>query len=128
MTTEEKLKALILSRYSTLTAFADASGLKYQTINSILQRGINNAGVSNIITICQTLGLSVEELSKGNFVYVKSPDLSTPLEDLTSILEIQLREGNVTFEGLKLSQDETDLINDTIEFMVHLLQKKRSRK
>ena len=128
MTTEKKLKDLILSRYSSLLAFSYVTGLKYQTLNSILQRGINNANVSNIITICQALGLSVEELSKGNFVYMNPPDLSTPLEDLTSILEIQLKEGNVTFEGEALSKDETELINDSIEFMIQLLKKKRSRK
>ena len=128
MTTEEKLKDLILSRYSTLTAFADASGLKYQTINSILQRGINNANVSNIITICQTLGLSVEELSKGNFIYMKAPDHSTPLEDLISILEIQLKEGNVTFDGARITEGEAEMINDSLQFMIHLLRRKRERK
>lgn len=127
MSTEERLKNLILSRYYSIAAFADATGLPYQTVNSILVRGVNKAGVQNIITICRTLGLNVEALAAGDFVYAKPPETSTPLEDLTSILTIQLKEGNVTFDGISLSPSECDFVLDSIDTMIEMLKRKRGK-
>ena len=69
MTTEEKLKNLILSRYRSLAEFAERCGIKYQTMVSIFSRGVSNANVTNIIKICQTLGISTDDLADGKIIF-----------------------------------------------------------
>lgn len=60
---EEKLKQLILSRYSSVKSFAEENGMPYSTVRSILERGIMNANVENAIKICSALGIRPEIFS-----------------------------------------------------------------
>ena len=57
---EDKLKQLILSRYSSVKSFAEENGMPYSTVRSILERGIMNANVENAIKICSALGIRPE--------------------------------------------------------------------
>lgn len=66
---EDKLKQLILSRYSSVKSFAEENGMPYSTVRSILERGIMNANVENAIKICSVLGIRPE---------IFSPLLGTP--------------------------------------------------
>ena len=66
---EDKLKQLILSRYSSIKSFAEENGMPYSTVRSILERGIMNANVENAIKICSVLGIRPE---------IFSPLLGTP--------------------------------------------------
>lgn len=66
---EDKLKQLILSRYSSVKSFAEENGMPYSTVRSILERGIMNANVENAIKICSALGIRPE---------IFSPLLGTP--------------------------------------------------
>lgn len=66
---EDKLKQLILSRYSSVKSFAEENGMPYSTVRSILERGIMNANVENAIKICSALGIRPE---------IFSPLLDTP--------------------------------------------------
>ena len=58
------MKELILSKYGTVKDFAVVTDLPYGTVDTILRRGIHKASVTNIIKICQTLGISTDELAK----------------------------------------------------------------
>ncbi|HGR4598904.1 TPA: XRE family transcriptional regulator [Streptococcus pneumoniae] len=60
---EDKLKQLILSRYSSVKSFAEENGMPYSTVRSILERGIMNANVENAIKICSALGIRPEIFS-----------------------------------------------------------------
>ena len=68
MSIEDQLKELILSKYKSIRQFSLAVGLPYGTISSILKRGIVNASIGNIITICKHFGISVDALANGKIL------------------------------------------------------------
>ncbi len=65
MSSEEKLKNLILSKHKSVREFASIVDLPPSTVNSILERGIANAGVGNAIKICKHFGISLDKLVEG---------------------------------------------------------------
>ena len=58
----EILKQLIEDTELNLKAFSEKANIPYTTLRSMLARGIGNASVDNVIKICKTLGITVEEL------------------------------------------------------------------
>ena len=64
MTTEEKLKEYILTKYGTLQEFVEAVNLPYTTVKGIITRGILNSNSNNVFKICKTLNISADELGK----------------------------------------------------------------
>ena len=62
MNREEYLKNLIEIKYGNVKAFSEHIKLPYTTIRSILDRGIMNAKMENIIKICDGLGIYPEDL------------------------------------------------------------------
>lgn len=79
MTVEEELKALIISRYSSVRAFALHINMPYSTIDTIFKRGVINAGIDNIMKICNALAISVDALADGHIVS-RVPDSMTFFE------------------------------------------------
>ena len=79
MTIEEQLKALILSKYKSVKAFADAVGLKNSTVASMLSRDMMNTSIGNVLTICKALGISADGLGEGKIVAREQLEL-TPTE------------------------------------------------
>lgn len=69
---ENNLKNLILTKYKSVREFCFAIDMPYSTIDSILKRGIENAGVGKIIKICKHLKISADELAIGNIVPIDS--------------------------------------------------------
>ena len=65
MKLEDELRTLILSQYRSIREFSSKVELPQSTIDSILHRGIMNAGVGKIIKICQHLGISADALAHG---------------------------------------------------------------
>lgn len=129
MSIEDKLKQLILSRYKSMAEFADECDIKYQTIMSILTRGVKNASVTNIIKICQTLGISTDELADGRITFVPRADEKryTSLEEVVTFCYLQMKEGKMTFEGIVLDEDEAQFMHDAIAVNIEMLKKKRAR-
>ncbi len=85
MTTEEKLRHLIMSKYKSIREFTIVADIPYTTMDSILRRGIGNSSVDNIIKVCETLGISVDALARGEIqYYTKSP--STDAADVKDII------------------------------------------
>lgn len=81
MTVEERLKHLILARYKSVSAFASAIGLPYTTVDSILKRGIENAGVGKVIKICKFLGISADRLADGEIAPYEISDMNLSSEE-----------------------------------------------
>ena len=50
MTIESKLKDLILDQYNSIREFTIKINMAYSPLDSIFQRGIQNATLSNILT------------------------------------------------------------------------------
>lgn len=68
MSVESDLKNLIVERYGTVKAFSQSVGLPNSTLDSIFRRGVLNASVTNIIKICDKLGISADGLGEGKIV------------------------------------------------------------
>ena len=68
MSVESDLKNLIVERYGTVKAFSQSVGLPNSTLDSIFRRGILKASVTNIIKICDELGISADGLGEGKIV------------------------------------------------------------
>ena len=66
MSIEEKLKNLILSRYKSIREFTQIADIPYSTFSTIINRGIDNSSVTNVIKICKTLGISADALADGH--------------------------------------------------------------
>lgn len=49
-------------------AFANATGVPYTTVDSMLKRGVMNAGVGKVIKICRGLGISADGLADGKII------------------------------------------------------------
>ncbi|WDT52031.1 XRE family transcriptional regulator [Lactiplantibacillus plantarum] len=62
MNKEEYLKDLIEIKYGNVKSFSEHAGLKYTTVRSILERGVLNAKVENVIKICDALGIKPEDI------------------------------------------------------------------
>ena len=68
MTTEEKLKEYILSRYKSIREFTIAIDMPYSTLDGVLKRGIDNSSVGVIFKICKALNISPDALAEGEIV------------------------------------------------------------
>ena len=58
----EYIKELIKNTGLNLKSFAERSGIPYTTLRSMLERGVENASVNNVIKVCRALNICVESL------------------------------------------------------------------
>jgi repressor LexA len=85
MTIEEQLKSIILSKYKSVRAFANANDLAYSTVDSIFKRGIGGIGVGKAIKIFNALGLDVESIESGTLSPAKQNIIALTQPELTHI-------------------------------------------
>lgn len=129
---EDKLKNLIIEKYSSIRQFAFKIDIPYTTVDSILKRGIDNSNVGNVIKMCKALNLSIDNLLDNDNALVnidfkniepveigsdiiKIPVLGTikagiPIESQSDIIDYveipkSWTKGNKKFYGLKISGD-----------------------
>ena len=62
MNKTELIRQLINDSRLNLKAFAKKADIPYTTLRSMLERGIENASVNNVIKICKALNISIEYL------------------------------------------------------------------
>lgn len=62
MNRSEIIKRLISESGLSMRAFSEKVGIPNTTLHSMLERGIGNASVDNVIKVCKGLGITVEEL------------------------------------------------------------------
>lgn len=80
MTTEQRLKELIISKYGSVLKFTQKISIPYSTMDSVFRRGINNSTVNTISKVCTELGISIDYLIEGNIMssnsikWIKMPD------------------------------------------------------
>lgn len=124
MTTEEKLKQFILTKYKSVHEFTQSISMPYATMSSIFKRGIDNSSVTNIIKICSALGISTDELSKGKIVQVEKAD-STRIEDVFDYAKQRLINcSNPTLNDHPVNADTIASIIDGLNLIIEI-QKKR---
>lgn len=129
MKIEEELKNLILSKYGTVKDFSLATELPYGTVDTILRRGIHKASVTNIIKICQTLGISTDELAQDRIVPVDTN--GSRMTDISDIIENIKRSikgyDYLTINGEPMSQNEIDMLMDAIDIGIEIIKRNRIR-
>lgn len=125
---ENQLKDLILTKYKSMQAFSDATGIKYQTLVSIFNRGIHKASVTNIIRICQELNISADELAHDKIVPVERQNDSADIKDVVEQLKQSiLAYKNLTCDGKQMSKNEIDMFIDGFELSYEIVKKQRER-
>lgn len=128
MTTEDKLKSYILTRYKSIREFTQIADMSYSTFDSILKRGINNSSISNVIKICKVLGISVDELADGNITPINSYKPTPKLSEVSDILadvKYQLVNGNgLTIDGAPADSDSIKAIVQAMTIGEELAKKK----
>lgn len=94
MTIEERLKALILERYSSIREFTIQTDIPYSTLDSILKRGIDKAGIVTVVKICKALRISADKLAEGEIVSTTNlciaPNHGTEIVDILDDTKAQL--------------------------------------
>lgn len=101
----EVLKELIKDTGLNLKAFSEKADIPYTTLRSMLERGIGNASVDNVIKICKTLGITVEELEE--MANENSKNIKKP-----NTIAAHLP------EGVELTEEEQKELEDYIQFLL----------
>lgn len=136
MTTEEKVKDLILKRYHSVREFSLTTNIPYTTLDSILKRGIGNSSVTNVIKICKALGISVDALADGKIVPITRSSLTneniTEFIDVADILEdtkdALIHSGKITLDGNPIGKAGIESIIDAIDVGVEIAKRKKNTK
>lgn len=100
----EILKGLIKDTGLNLKAFSEKADMPYTTLRSMLERGIGNASVDNVIKICKTLGITIEEL-----------------EEMASENKKEKTKPNTVaahLDDIELTEEEQDQLEDYIQFLL----------
>lgn len=132
MTTEERLRELILSRYRSILEFTQSIEMPYATMTSIFKRGIHNSSVTNIIKICQALGISADELANERIVpidmTVQRRTHMTEINDIVTFTRKNMSEcDDMTLDGQKMTKIEAEMLLDALEIGIGIIRRNRSR-
>ncbi|MGM0183382.1 hypothetical protein IGK74_002347 [Enterococcus sp. AZ150] len=83
MNIEENLKSMIEAKYGNVKNFSIKNDLPYTTVRSILERGVLNAKVENIIKMADGLGVKAEDLLREN----PQPSVKSSIETIYNQLD-----------------------------------------
>ncbi|MCE4960614.1 peptidase S24 [Staphylococcus chromogenes] len=114
MDKEKHLKHLMEMKSGSVKAFSEDIGLAYTTVRSILERGVFNAKVENIIKICKGLNIKPENIMDLND--------SVITESITTLIKLTPpRQQNV----LNYAHGQLEEQNDEVNNIVHMTKLKR---
>lgn len=108
MTNEEILKKIIEEKYQNVKAFSEKINIPYTTVRSILERGLLNAKVENVIRIADELNMRAEDMLLLSEKENLNKDLYFYFEKLTKDSKLKV----INFAKTKL--DEQNTISDNI--------------
>src|SRR5690554_4435693 len=111
MDRNEMIRKLNKETGMSLKAFSAKADIPYTTLYSMLERGIGNASVDNVIKVCKTLGITIEELE--DMVNQKSTEKIKP-DTVAAHLP----------EGVELTEEEEKQLDDYIQFILSRRKKK----
>lgn len=127
MTIEDKLKTMIVTKYGTMLDFSRVVGIPNSTLANILKRGVLNAGIENIIKICEALNISVDALACGKIE--KAERRETDEKDVGKILGdvlLLIASDEAYFEGVKLSKSEAFFVKNGVKIALEGVREERS--
>lgn len=133
MSTEDKLKDFILTKYPSVKNFADVNNIPRTTVYSILKRGVGNSSVKKIVKICKALNISTDALADGEIVPIttiinRKPIVTNDRIEVEEVLDdtrkILTQNEFVTLEGKPISQNGVESIIDAMDIGVEIAKKK----
>jgi predicted transcriptional regulator len=129
MTTEDKLKDFILTKYRSLREFTQEINMPYSTMTTILKRGIDNSNVQNIIKICQALEIKADDLAEGNIVPIERHNTdSVRIEDiLFELTQKLLNTDNLTIDDKPATKEDVYLIISTLDTAMEIRKRQQER-
>lgn len=129
MTTEEKLKELILTRYNSIREFTQAADIPYTTLDSIFRRGVENSAVSNIIKICKALNISADALADGEIVprHVQKESVSTDVKEIVNDAKSRLYQSTLTIDGNPVDTESVEPIIDALNIGFEMVRRKNHK-
>lgn len=132
MTTEDKLKELILSKYQSIREFTIVTDIAYSTFDTIMRRGIRHANIMNVLKICSVLHISADALANGEIVStfrekkdveeLNTHDVMTILENTRQQL---LNDDCLTFNGEPASREFINSILNTMDIGIELAKRNK---
>jgi predicted transcriptional regulator len=106
----ELLKKLIVKTGLSMRAFSEKAGIPNTTLHSMLERGIGKAAVDNVIKVCKSLGITVEQLEE------MAANDSAEIKEKPNT-ENQLETIAAHFEGEEFTKDDLDDIENFIKYV-----------
>lgn len=128
MTTEDKLKNFILSRFNSIREFTQVADISYSTFDSMLKRGIATSNISNVIKICKELGISADALAEGKIIpinsYQPNVDGLTDLQEILDNFKNQLNScSGLTIDGKLVKKETVDSIIGAMEVSLEIAKR-----
>jgi transcriptional regulator with XRE-family HTH domain len=133
----EILESLINDTGLSKRAFAEKVGLPPTTLRSMLERGIGNASVDNVLKVCKGLGITTEKLEKLANGEDFTPELNAKDEkdiqkELQKMIEgLEANKGYAAFDGQEIDEmDEEDreLLISSLENSLRLAKRLAKQK
>lgn len=125
MTTEEKLRQYILTKYKSLREFSQEIEMPYSTLNTIMNKGIEKSSVNKIIKICHALNISTDDLVQGKIVPVNQNTELTKVEDLVEDLKQKLMNtDHLTIDEKPATEYDLTAIINGIEVTIEVAKRK----
>lgn len=114
MNIEDQLKQIILERYKSVRAFAQTFDIPYSTLDSVLKRGIQNAGIGTIIKIFDALDLDIESVKENNLK--KASSLNALRKNLSSYLNLSVNEEDGIKKYRTLDKYGKETVSGVLEY------------
>lgn len=93
MTTEEKLKEMMIAKSGSINKFSHECGLATSTVVTMMDRGVSKTNINTIIKICRHLGISVDALADGRIEkFPNEPDMAISFDNNSEL--------NIIFEKM----------------------------
>ena len=130
MTTEDKLKDLILSRYHSVMDFTNSIDLPYTTLHSMFKRGIANSSISNVVKVCNALDISVDALANGEIApkrkqpIKRSNDWINAEDILDEAKDMLTHGGFIALDGKPIGVTQVESIINAMDVGVEIAKKK----
>jgi transcriptional regulator with XRE-family HTH domain len=125
----EILENLIGNTGLSKKAFAEKIGVPPTTLRSMLERGIGNASVDNVIKVCRGVGITIEELeqmsnkqktnTKEDLPQLNKRDERDIQKDLEKIInDLSNQNGYAAFDGQDIEhmdEEDKELLKQSLE-------------
>lgn len=112
MTTEDKVKKMIIERYGTVKEFSKKIDVNYTTVVNILKRGFANAGINNVIKICKELNISTDAIAENRIEKPKD----TYITDKDLILTLEKKD--IVIDNKKLNEEQKKRLIKYLKFLL----------